>query len=375
MIAIQTPTREREELALPSAELPREAWTNRVLTGVGSALDTSVLRAMQLVVERALIPAPQDLDALRESAQAILTPELQANPRGFFGFLDRPPHTLRMQSRYRRRIQGGNVIAHRLESDYVPYSREIAASDGPILVDHWVHEPGRPRGTVLALHGFSMGQPRIDALILLASHWYRRGLDVALLTLPHHGARTSAGARFSGEHFAVPHVARLGEAVREAVYEIRLVVHWLREESGAPTGVLGISLGGYLAALAAGLFEDLDFVVPIAPPVCIGDLAWRFFTRTRHYRQGGEAALSQQELRRAFRVHSPLTHPLRVPRERVMIVAARGDRIVPPEHPTALWKAWGEPRIHWFSGSHLAPFGRRRIAGAILGHLESIGIL
>ena len=357
------------------ADLPPESWPNRFLTRFGTALDSSVLRAMQLVVERALIPDAEDLDALRRSAQAVLAPELQANPRRFFDFLDRPPHPLRMRSRVRRRIDGGRAISHRIESDYVPFDAEISRSDGPILLEHWVHEPGRPRGTVLALHGFTMGNPRIDAFMLLANHWYRRGLDVALLTLPHHGERTPPGARFSGEHFAVPHVARLGEAVREAIYEIRQVVYYLREESGAPAGVIGLSLGGYLAALSAGLCDDLDFVVPIVPPVCIGDLAWRFFTRTSHYRRGGPSALSQEDLRRSFYVHSPLAHPLRVPPERVMIVAGRGDRIVPPEHPTALWKSWGEPRIHWFSGSHLAPFGRGRTARAILRHLESIGIL
>ena len=370
-----TPIRDIEFAGLEPAELPLEAWPNRLLTRFGTALDSTVLRAMQLVVERALIPGPEDLESLRESAQAVLAPELQANPRRFFDFLDEPPHPLRMQSRVRRRIQGGQVIAHHLESDYVPFDAEVPGSDGPIPLEHWVHEPGRPRGTVLALHGFAMGNPRIDAFMLLASHWYRRGLDVALLTLPHHGDRTPPNARFSGEHFAVPHVARLGEAVREAIYEIRQVAYFLREERGAPAGVLGLSLGGYLAALSAGLCDDLDFVIAMVPPVCIGDLAWRFFTRTSHYRRGGAAALSHEELRRSFRIHSPLTHPLCIPRERVMIVAGRGDRIVPPEHPSALWKSWGEPRIHWFSGSHLAPFGRGRTARAILRHLESIGIL
>ena len=58
-----------------------------------------------------------------------------------------------------------------------------------------------------------------------------------------------------------------------------------------------------------------------------------------------------------------------------MIVAGRGDRIVPPEHPAALSRHWGEPRNHWFSGSHLAPFGRARVARAILRLLESIAML
>ena len=140
-------------------------------------------------------------------------------------------------------------------------------------------------------------------------------------------------------------------------------------------GLLGLSLGGYLAALTAGLVEDLDFVVPIVPPVCIGDLAWSFFEHTRHHAQGGEAALGRDELRRAFRVHSPLAHPLRAPREGVLVVAGRGDRVVPPTHPAALQRHWGGPELHWFSGSHLAPFGRGRIVRTISRHLRTLRIL
>jgi hypothetical protein len=153
------------------------------------------------------------------------------------------------------------------------------------------------------------------------------------------------------------------------------VIHWRREQTGAPVGVLGLSLGGYLAALTAGLCEDVDFAIPIVPPVCVGDLAWRFFASTRHHRRGGAAALSQDELRRSFRVHSPLSHPLRIAKERVLIVAGRGDRIVPPEHPAALHEHRGGPAIHWFSGSHLAPFGRGRIVRKIDRHLRAIGVL
>ena len=102
---------------------------------------------------------------------------------------------------------------HRQGIEHVKALILLGTKMRPILVDHWVHEPGRPRGTVLALHGFTMGHPRIDAAVLLANHWYRRGLDVALLTLPHHGRRTPVGARFSGEHFAVPHVARLSASM------------------------------------------------------------------------------------------------------------------------------------------------------------------
>ena len=367
--------------SLAAAQLPPERWSERVFSRFGTALDSTVLRAMQLVVDRALIPDPEHMMALRDSAHTLLDPELQRHPERFFRFLEEPVTPLRTSSRLQRDWVGGVAVRRMFTTAYRPYTAQGESAAGepslrhPILVEHWMHSPGPPRGTVLTLHGFTMGRPRFDAFALFASEWFRRGLDVALMTLPHHGERKPPEARFSGECFAVPHVARLGEAVREAIYEIRVVTRWLSEHSAAPVGVLGLSLGGYLTALLAGLCDDPDFVVPMVPPACFGDLAWRFFTQTRHYRRGGAPALSRDELRAAFRIHSPLAHPLRVPKRQVLIVAGRGDRIVPPEHPAALWQHWGQPDIHWFSGSHLAPFGRRRIVDAIVRHLETLDIL
>jgi hypothetical protein len=361
---------------LPPIALAREGWRTRVLTEIGTALDSSVLRAMQLVVERALIPDAENVSALRDSAGPMLAPDLQRDPGRFFRFPEVELGRHAMRRRVVRRIQGGTVAERRIESGYVPYAAEATAEERtPVLFEHWRHDPRRHRGTLVALHGFTMGRPRLGSVALFASQWYRRGLDVALVTLPYHGVRTPKTSRFSGEHFAVPDVARLSEAVREAIWEIQLVIRCLREETGGPVGLLGLSLGGYLTALAAAVGDELDFAIPMVPPVCIGDLAWGFFAQTRHARAGGPAALSQAELRRSFRVHSPLSHPLRTPRERVLIVAGRGDRIVPPEHPAALWSHWGEPAIHWFSGSHLAPFGRKRIVRAITRHLATLDIV
>jgi len=361
---------------LPPAHLPPEAWSSRLFTEIGTTLDGTVMRAVQFVVERALIPDPEKADALLQSAEPMLDPALQADPRRFFSFLDDPPGPVTVRRRQRRRIEGGGIHTCRIESDYEPML--VGANEAeptPIHVELWEHETRPSRGTIVCLHGFAMGRPRMDAPMLMASQWYERGLDVALFTLPYHGARTPSTAYFSGDHFATPDVARLSEAVREAVYEIRQVIHWRREETGAPVGLLGLSLGGYLASLMAGLYEDIDFVVPIVPPVCIGDLAWGYYKHTQHHLQSGEAAMTCEELRRAFRVHSPLAHPLRVPRERILIVAGRGDRVVPPEHPSALHQHWGEPDIHWFSGSHLAPFGRGQVVRRISRHLRTLQIL
>ncbi len=360
--------------ALDPPALSPQPWRARAFTRFATALDTGVLRAMQLAVDSLIMPSPEALPELRDSAGPMLDEELQRQPGRFFVFDSDPPHPLDARQRFRRALKGGAAVRRELHFAYREYAAGALREDC-VPFEHWMHGPRRPAGTVVALHGFSMGRPRIDALALLASHWFRLGLDVALVTLPYHGVRTPADARFSGEPFAVPHVARMAEAVRQAVFEIRLVSAWLRRESEAPVGLFGLSLGGYLAALMAGLYPDLDFVIPMAPPVCIGDMAWRFFARSRHYRAGRRPAFSQPELRAAYRAHSPLAHAPRVARERLLIVAGRGDRIVPPEHPSALWRHWGEPGIHWFDGGHLSPFGRRRIVARVREHLEGLAIL
>jgi acetyl esterase/lipase len=208
----------------------------------------------------------------------------------------------------------------------------------------------------------------------MASEWFAAGVDVVLVTLPFHGARTPPQAAFSGELFASWHVGRLNEAVRQSIHDLRRVVTWLRRTRPMPIGVVGVSLGGYLAALLAGLMDDLAFVIPIVAPVRLGAFPSALFARSRHARYA-PPPLTASELDAAYRVHSPLSHPLAVARERVLIVAARGDRIVPPDHALDLWQHWGRPAIHWFGGSHVTPFRRAAVFAAGMRHLRRLGIL
>lgn len=360
-----------DSAALPAAVLPAEGWADRLWTGAAWALDSAVTEATRRVIDAAVAPRAAELPALRAAAAPYMAPPLRDEPQRFFAFLAAPAEAVEPRTVSHRARAGGAIVGRRFATAYTPWAEE-ATPAGDVHVEHWTHERRTPRATVLAVHGFAMGTPRLDAWALCAADWFARGLDVALLTLPYHGARTPAGARFSGQRFADPNPARLHEAVRRAVYEMHVVRAWLAATSGAPVGLLGLSLGGYLAALTAGLVDDLAFVVPMVPPACFGDLAWHFLGAGRARRAAG---YGHAELRAMFRLHSPLTHPLRSERRRALIVAGRGDRIVPPEHPHALWEHWGRPAIHWFSGSHLAPFGRAGIVAAVTEHLRRLGIL
>jgi pimeloyl-ACP methyl ester carboxylesterase len=244
-----------------------------------------------------------------------------------------------------------------------------------IQFEHWVHEPDAALGSVIVLHGFAMGWPVIDAVALSASQWFARGFNVILLTLPDHGPRRAPGTLFSGQSFTVPHAVHLASAVRRAIHEIFEIKRWLRSQSECPVGLVGMSLGGYLASLCAGLSEDFDFLIALVPPACMGDLAWRVYRDTGHHRAGLDDTLTEENMRAAFYIHSPLAHPRRIAKERILIAAGAGDRIVPPEHPSALWEHWDRPRIHWFRGSHLSPVASSSLMRVVTRHLQQLDIL
>lgn len=364
--------------ALPAPRLPElhrpdlasEDWTDWIRTGLASAFDAGLVRGMAWVIDAVLLPNADELPAMRAAAQDIIAAGLWREPSRYFSFIEDDIRPVQVDSQRRRRLAGGAVMARQFTTEYVPYSGcTTPTQDDTVRVEHWVHDDGPALGTAIALHGFTMGYPRVDGFALFAAELFRAGLDVALVTLPAHGARTPGDARFSGEKFAMPRVDQLNEVMRQAVFEVTAVANWLREQSGAPVGLIGLSLGGYLSALLAGLRRDWSFVVPMVPPVCVGDLAWRFHGRSQRMRRAADLAYTKDELRAAYRVHSPLAHALRVPKERVLIVAGKGDRIVPPEHPHALWQHWGEPEILWYGGSHILPLPRKPIAERIVTHV------
>jgi pimeloyl-ACP methyl ester carboxylesterase len=339
------------------------SFVGRVSSAIGAAIDGIALRTARAVIDRTLMAPPGVADEIRLQARFYRQPELLAEPRRFFPFADETPRVPEVVVQpCPPRVRGSSRARLAFRSPYRPLNPAFEAEHAARAENHWVyaetwrHRDRAARGSVILLHGFGMGRPGFDAIALMAPGFFASGLDVALLTLPLHGKRGPRAGRFSGQLFASPDVARLNEAMGQAAHDVIAFVAWLRSVGAPPVGVLGLSLGGYVAALLAGLVSDLAFVVPVVAPVCFGDLAHRFMASSGRVRP--EVVLDRDELRAAYRVHSPLAHPPRVPRERLLVVAGRGDRVVPAEHTQWLVEHWGRPQTSWFSGSHIAPFGR-----------------
>jgi pimeloyl-ACP methyl ester carboxylesterase len=359
-------------LVAPAEAAPTVGWGELALTRIGAALDRAMLTGMRLAFAEVLQPV--DSIAFEETARPYLDEALQRTPRRFFDFLDAPGNAPLARTLERRTVPGGLVATREITTTFTPWHTSeswIACPENArIPLQHWRHRAGDARAVIIALHGFTMGRPWIDEKVLMASQWFARGYDVVMPILPFHGVRAPCTTRYSGEAFGSWDVRRLNEAVRQAIHDVDIVRRWLAAESTLPIGLVGLSLGGYLTALLAGLCPDLAFAVPVAAPSSLAWLPHRLFglATTGDVRP----PVAADVLDAAYRVHSPLTFPLAIPRERTFIVGGLGDGVVPPEQVEALWRHWHEPAVHWFSGGHSTPFGRARVVARIDEHLRAV---
>jgi hypothetical protein len=311
------------------------------------------------------------IDSLRNAAERNRASGVLSDPS-----LAHPPppalekHTL-------RRFEGiGLPSAEELcfESEFEPRDAEVRERYLGVTANRtarallWRHRSS-PRPVLIVIHGYGMGRPGLDARAFDVPRLHQSlGLDIALVTLPLHGAR--AAGRRSGAGFLDAHPLATNAAFEQSIWELRRLCGWLRAQGAPAVGVHGMSLGGYTAALFSSLERGLACAVPLVPAVSLPAVlgASRSPEESRRRESVG---LTDALLSDAWASHDPLRHrPLVAPEGR-LILAGLSDRICMPDQVEALWEHWERPSIHWFPGSHLAPFGRRALRERLDVHLRA----
>lgn len=294
------------------------------------------------------------------AADVYMAPELMANPAQFF----RPAAVPAVvQQRLLRGPRGGRRVELTFPSAYQPYAAAYQATYASFRGNETVHarlwqHHGAPRPTVICIHGWGGGYLWLEEQIFAAARLYAAGLNVVVFALPFHGPRKPRG-RFDLNLFPSSDFRRTNEAFGQAIFDLQALSGWLRQTGvGDRVGVMGMSLGGYVAALWAGLDAKLDFAMPVISPVSLGDLLWDLKADMAGMAVASAAGFGVEQFRAAMAVHCPLLHALKLAPDRVLIVGGHADRVVPAAHTRALWEHWGQPRLQWFPGGHYMHFGR-----------------
>ncbi len=361
--------------------------TDAVRVGATAAFDVGVRTALASLVGATAMPLSfNPLSLKRDFDDAAMYTDLVDAGRGR-EFFPQPPRDIVFREQRPRtphfRPKGGRCIDLSYDSPYLPFNprvRDAYLSHTNNLrgrVRYFRHDgPARP--TLILIHGFLADAYLFNEWFFQLRWFYEKlGLDVAIFTLPFHGARQGRGSLFSGHCFFSGGISFIAEAFRQAVFDFRAFLNYLEHERRAPAiGVSGISLGGYTTALLASLEERLSFAIPNVPVVSIPDLVLEWEPVGSACRMGMFALdLSLRDIRHMMAIHCALTYEPLVPQNRLMIVGGVGDRLAPPKHARLLWDHWDRPAIHWFPGNHVLHLDQGEYLRYIAKFMERIGFL
>ncbi len=262
---------------------------------------------------------------------------------------------------------------------FLPAARDLHLRATENLTAHarwWTSGAGRP--TIVLLHGWGGGNHWVTQRAFVVPYWLRHGFDVAAFVLPFHGDRAPGTALGrSGALFPSGNPMRTNEGFGQAIHDLRALSMFLRSRGASSVGAIGMSLGGYTTSLWASIagpdeIGGLDFAVAMIPAVSMSKLFWRHGEHSPQRLRAAKAGITEDLLADAFAVHAPLTRSVRLPPERLAVIAGKGDRITPPDQAEALAAHWNVP-IQWFDGGHLAQVGRGDALREVRRQLAGLG--
>lgn len=230
------------------------------------------------------------------------------------------------------------------------------------------------RPWLVCIHGLRNGSPHKSGDLFQPEFMHEElGLNLLFPYLPRHGPRrqgmVSGSPLLSGDMLELLHAGAQGS------WDIRRLLSWLRlpEQDAPAVGVLGHSLGGYTAALLAGLDDNIDAVVCANPSVEPSHMFWRdgLSAATRYLKTEGT---TQKKMDQLLRPVSPLAFEPRVPKESRAVIASLADRIIPVNEPNSLWQHWDRPRVLWHQGTHFGLLRTRKGRDAVRETLRAGGV-
>ena len=187
----------------------------------------------------------------------------------------------------------------------------------------------------------------------IANYLAQNGIAGLFVQMAYYGPRRPATPKV---RLLSTNVKQSMDAVRQTVLDLRFATAWLAsrpEVNANRLGIMGTSLGSLVGTLTAEMEPRLGRLAILLGGGGFVDAFWDD-PRARTYRDayvllGG----TKESVKKIFAPVDPLTCAGNLKKQKVLIMAASRDDILPPRMATALWKASGEQQIVWFDCTHV----------------------
>jgi predicted alpha/beta hydrolase len=185
----------------------------------------------------------------------------------------------------------------------------------------------------------------------------REGVGVLMLEHPFLGRRRPA-EQATALVDVVTDLLLLGGC---AVEEARSVLSWLHAQGYSKLGIVGISKGGHLAALAGTQLPfDIAIVPLVAPHSGVPVFTEGLMSRLCDWQALNSEAYARKRLRELLHFTSVETFPPPRAGCPVFAVAATSDQFVPRASSETLQAHWPSAHFRWVSGGHVSSIALKK---------------
>jgi dienelactone hydrolase len=180
----------------------------------------------------------------------------------------------------------------------------------------------------------------------------QKNIAALFVQMAYYGPRRPPGSKL---RLLMPNIDHSLSAIRQTVLDLRVASAWLEarpEIDGRRLGIMGTSLGSFMAALTAEMEPRLERVAVLLGGGGVLD-AYYDHPKAAPYRRVYEAlGGTKEKLAQVIAPADPLTCAANLKQHKLLILAGKRDDIVPPKMAEALWKASGQQKIVWYDCTH-----------------------
>ena len=193
---------------------------------------------------------------------------------------------------------------------------------------------------------------------MMARSAAQNGLAALYVPMPCYNARRPPNDEH--EQMLRDDPARAADGLRQTVMDVRRAKAILAsrpEVDASHIGITGISLGGIMTALSAGVDGTFARAVPILAGGNLADITFHCHEMRKLRAALLEKGIGREAARDVFAPVEPLTFAGRIGADRCLMINATKDEVIPKATTVALHEAAGKPRIVWLPGTHYPALG------------------
>lgn len=208
-----------------------------------------------------------------------------------------------------------------------------------------------PYPCVIIMHGYGGNK---NGLQMLAPVFAMQGIATFAIDAEYHGDRKQPGSDIFSAY-----LYRNRDAIIQTVIDLRRAIDFLQsrqEIDGKRIGYIGLSMGGILGGILAGVDERVQ-----APILIVAGGDWGYLFRTSQHstvrqlrEKHPELFKSAQKMNEIMGAVDPVNWVAHIAPRPLLMINGTNDQIVPKECTERLFAAAKEPKeIVWLEGGHI----------------------